>query len=61
MIDKFLYKFFSGIDAISEWMGNKLFGPRCQCKKNKNPKRTYKHKKDHDTDITFENEINNGK
>jgi hypothetical protein len=60
MIDKFLYKFFGGLDTICEWVANKLSGPRCQCKK-KNSKRTYKHEKDHGTDISFENETNNGK
>jgi len=38
MIDKFIYKFFAGLDVISEWIGNKLFGPRCQCKKKKSKK-----------------------
>ena len=37
-----------------------MFAPRCKCKK-KNSKRTYKHQKDHGTDISFENEVNNGK
>jgi|TARA_R100001126_G_C4700659_1_gene90063 hypothetical protein len=35
MIDKILYKFFSGLDVISNWIGDKLFGPRCKCGKNK--------------------------
>ena len=61
MIDKFLYKLFGGLDTLCEWIANKLSGPRGQCKKKKDSKRTYKHKKDHDTDISFENEINNGK
>ena len=61
MIDRFLYAFFDSIDRICEAVANKLAGPRCQCKKKKDSKRTYKHKKDHDTDISFENEINNGK
>jgi hypothetical protein len=61
MIDKFLYKFFGGLDTICEWVANKLAGPRCQCKKKKNSKRTYKHEKDHGTDISFENETKNGK
>ncbi len=58
MIDKLLLKFFGGIDWISEQI-NKLFAPRCKCKKNS--KRTYKKEKDHGTDISFENEVNNGK
>jgi len=58
MIDRFLLKFFGGIDWISEQI-NKLFAPRCKCKKNS--KRTYKKEKDHGTDISFENEVNNGK
>ena len=58
MIDKLLLKFFGGIDLISEQI-NKLFAPRCKCKKNS--KRTYKKEKDHGTDISFENEVNNGK
>ena len=33
MLDKFCYKFFSGIDNICEWIANKLSGPRCKCKK----------------------------
>ncbi len=60
MIDKFLYKIFGGLDVFCEWLANKMAGPRCQCKKKKDSKRTYKHKKDHDTDISFENEVNNG-
>ena len=59
MIDRFLYAFFGGLDRLCEAVANKLAGPRCLCKKNS--KRTYKHKKDHGTDISFENEINNGK
>ncbi len=61
MIDKFLYKFFGGLDTICEWVANKLSGPRCQCKKKKDSKRTYEKEKDHGTDISFENEVNNGK
>tara|TARA_R100000900_G_scaffold37668_1_gene31257 strand:+ start:275 stop:457 length:183 start_codon:yes stop_codon:yes gene_type:complete len=60
MIDKFLYAFFGGLDRLCEAVATKLAGPRCQCKK-KNSKRTYKKEKDHGTDISFENEINNGK
>jgi|TARA_A100000172_G_scaffold11378_1_gene6094 hypothetical protein len=58
LIDKILLKFFGGVDWISEQI-NKLFAPRCKCKKNS--KRTYKKEKDHGTDISFENEINHGK
>jgi len=61
LIDKFLYKFFGGLDTICEWVANKLSGPRCQCKKKKDSKRTYEKEKDHGTDISFENEVNNGK
>ena len=60
MIDRFLYAFFGGLDRLCEAVANKLAGPRCQCKK-KNSKRTDKHEKDHGTDISFENETNNGK
>ena len=35
MLDKFFYKFFSGIDNIFEWIANKLSGPRCKCGKKK--------------------------
>ena len=35
LIDKFLYKFFGGLDIMCEWAANKLSGPRCQCKKKK--------------------------
>ena len=59
MIDKFLYAFFGGLDRLCEAVANKLAGPRCKCKKNS--KRTYKHEKDHGTDISFENETKNGK
>ena len=48
------------IDRCTAWIGNLFFAPRCKCKK-KNSKRTYKHEKDHGTDISFENETNNGK
>ena len=58
LIDKILLKFFGGVDWISKQI-NKLFAPRCKCKKNS--KRTYKKEKDHGTDISFENEINHGK
>ena len=61
MIDKFLYAFFGGLDRLCEAVANAIAGPRYQCKKKKDSKRTYKHKKDHDTDISFENEVNNGK
>ena len=52
MIDKILLKFFGFFDL--------LFAPRCKCKK-KNSKRTYEKEKDNVTDISFENEVNNGK
>ena len=52
MIDKILLKFFGFFDL--------LFAPLCKCKK-KNSKRTYEKEKDHGTDISFENEVNNGK
>ena len=59
MLDKFLYNCFAKLDIFSSWI-DKLFAPRCKCKK-KNSKRTYKKEKDHGTDISFENEINHGK
>ena len=34
MIDKFFYVFFSKLDIIAGWM-DKLFAPRCKCKKKK--------------------------
>ena len=43
------------LDTLSSGI-NKLFAPRCKCKK-KNSKRTYKKEKDHGTDISFENEV----
>ena len=61
MIDKYILKFCGLLDNMCEWIANKLAGPRCQCKKKKNSKRTYKHKKDHGEDISYENEINNGR
>ena len=36
MIDRFCYKFFGAMDNALEWLANKISGPRCQCKKNKN-------------------------
>ena len=59
LIDKYILKFCGLLDTLSSGI-NKLFAPRCKCKK-KNSKRTYKHQKDHGTDISFENEVNNGK
>jgi|TARA_B100000902_G_scaffold118260_1_gene118833 hypothetical protein len=61
MIDKYILKFCGLLDNTCEWIANKLAGPRCQCKKKKNSKRTYKKEKDHGTDISFENEVNNGR
>jgi hypothetical protein len=34
MIDRFLYSFFGALDNCSSWI-EKLFAPRCKCKKNK--------------------------
>ena len=48
------------LDRYTAWIENLFFAPRCKCKK-KNSKRTYKHQKEHGTDISFENEVNNGK
>ena len=59
MIDKYILKFCGLLDNVSEFIGG-LFAPRCKCKK-KNSKRTYEKEKDHGTDISFENEVNNGK
>ena len=39
MIDKFLYKFFGGLDRFCEAIATKLSGPRCQCGKKKNDKK----------------------
>ena len=61
MIDKYILKFCDMLDRYTAWIDNLLFAPRCKCKKKKNSKRTYKHEKDHGTDISFENETNNGK
>tara|TARA_R100000963_G_C4546812_1_gene41483 strand:+ start:112 stop:297 length:186 start_codon:yes stop_codon:yes gene_type:complete len=61
MIDKYIIKFCMMLDRYSAWIENLFFAPRCKCKKKKNSKRTYKKEKDHGTDISFENEINNGK
>jgi len=33
MIDKFLYKFFGGLDRLCEAIATKLAGSRCECKK----------------------------
>ncbi len=60
MIDRFIYNCFAKLDDISAFI-DRLFAPRCKCKKKKNSKRTYKHEKDHGTDISFENETKNGK
>ena len=60
MIDIFIYKFFAGLDKCCAFIDN-LFAPRCKCKKKKDSKRTYKKEKDHGTDISFENEVNNDK
>ena len=60
MIDKYILKFCDMLDRYAAWIDNLFFAPRCKCKK-KNSKRTYKHEKDHGTDISFENETNNGK
>tara|TARA_R110002167_G_scaffold42314_1_gene128568 strand:+ start:585 stop:713 length:129 start_codon:yes stop_codon:yes gene_type:complete len=35
MLDRFCYKFFSTIDNITEWIANKLAGPRCKCNSKK--------------------------
>ena len=36
MIDKYIIKFCETVDNIKEWIANKLFAPRCKCKKKKN-------------------------
>jgi hypothetical protein len=61
MIDKYILKFCDVLDRFSAWIDNVFFAPRCKCKKKKDSKRTYKHEKDHGTDISFENETKNGK
>ena len=35
MIDRFIYKFFAGLDRLCEAVATALSGPRCQCKKKK--------------------------
>ena len=55
LIDKYILKFCGLLDSLSSGL-DKLFAPRCKCKKNS--KRTYKKEKDHGTDISFENEVN---
>jgi hypothetical protein len=35
MIDRFLLKFFGGMDWISEKIDSLLFAPKCKCKKKK--------------------------
>ena len=60
MIDKYILKFCGLLDNLTAAM-DRLFAPRCKCKKKKNSKRTYEKEKDHGTDISFENEVKNGK
>ena len=60
LIDKYIIKCCEFLDKSIMWVEG-LFAPRCQCKKKKNSKRTYKKEKDHGTDISLENEVNNGK
>ena len=55
MIDKYILKFCEFLDNVTGLI-DKLFAPRCKCKK-KNSKRTYEKAKDHGTDISFENEV----
>ena len=35
MIDKYIIKFCETIDNITDWIANKLAGPRCKCGKKK--------------------------
>jgi hypothetical protein len=35
MIDKFIYKFFAGLDRLCEAVATALAGKRCECKKKK--------------------------
>ena len=60
LIDKYILKFCGFLDNVTGLI-DKLFAPRCKCKKKKHSKRTYEKEKDHGTDISFENEVNNGK
>jgi len=60
MIDKYILKFCGLLDNLTAVM-DRLFAPRCKCKKKKDSKRTYEKEKDHGTDISFENEVNNGR
>ena len=38
MIDKFIYKFFAGLDRLCEAVATALAGKRCECKKKKSKK-----------------------
>ena len=38
MLDKILLKLFGSIDALQEYLVDKIFGKRCKCKKKKNDK-----------------------
>ena len=58
LIDKYILKFCGLLDNLSSGI-DKLFAPRCKCKK-KNSKRTYTNIKDHGTDMSYENEVKNG-
>ncbi len=35
MIDKYIIKFCEMVDNITDWIANKLAGPRCKCGKKK--------------------------
>ena len=60
LIDKYILKCCDFLDKSIMWVEG-LFAPKCKCKKKKDSKRTYTKEKDHGTDISFENEVNNGK
>ena len=38
MIDKFIYKFFAGLDSLCEAVATALAGKRCECNKKKSKK-----------------------
>ena len=35
MLDRFLYKFFAGLDRLCEAVAARMAGPRCKCGKKK--------------------------
>ena len=35
MLDRFIYKFFAGLDRLCQTVATKMAGKRCKCKKKK--------------------------